>query len=100
MPASDHEFCPGESLRIFPPNEKAASFILLTLLVNPTEMIEWLSKKDELGDEHVRLDVRVTDPARSFAWPTWTELHKPYITVNNWKPKPRVQEGEGNEKPF
>ena len=79
----EYEFCPA--LRAFAPREKAASFILLNLVVHREEMIEWLSKKE---DEDVRFDIRVTDASRSFPWPVWGAA-TPFATVNAWKPKPR-----------
>jgi hypothetical protein len=97
MPAPEQEFC--EPLRVFAPNEKAASFILVNVKINVVEMIEWLAKQDEAGDEFARLDIRVRDPNKNFSWPAWGTA-APYITVNRWKPKPQTQEGEGNEKPF
>ena len=86
MPAPEHQFC--EPLRVFAPNEKAASFILLSLKITVAEMIEYLAKKEEAGEEFLRLDVRVADPTRTFPWPLWGSS-KPYATVNTWKPKPR-----------
>ena len=82
----EYEFC--EAIRVFAPNEKAASFILANVKIDAVEMIEWLSKKLENGDESVRLDLRVTDPTRSFVFPTWGAA-KPFLAVNTWKPKPR-----------
>jgi|GEM_PF-2583170 hypothetical protein len=79
------EFC--EAIRIFAPNEKAQSFILATIKIDIAEMVEWLAKKAEAGEESVRLDVKVKDPTRSFDFPQWGEA-KPFATVNNWKPKP------------
>ena len=82
----DHEFC--EAIHVFPPNEKAASFIMANVKVEIAEMIEWLTKKSENGDDSVRFDLRVSDPTRTFAFPTWGNA-KPFLVVNTWKPKPR-----------
>ena len=86
MPAPQHEFC--EAIRVFAPNEKAQSFILANVKVDIAEMIEWLSQKSENGDDSVRFDLRVTDPTRSFVFPTWGGA-KPFFSVNTWKPKLR-----------
>jgi len=81
-----YEFC--EAIRVFAPNEKAQSFILANIKIDIAEMIEWLAKKAEAGEESVRLDVKVKDPTRSFVFPQWGEA-RPFATVNTWKPKPR-----------
>jgi hypothetical protein len=86
MAAPEHEFC--DAFRVFAPNEKAAAFILLNVRVNVVEMIEWLSKQDEAGEEFARFDVRVKDPTRNFDFPSWGAA-APYATVNRWTPKPR-----------
>ena len=86
MPAPEHEFC--DAVRVFAPNEKAASFILLNIRINVVEMIEWLAKQDEAGEEFARLDVRVKDSAKVFDFPQWGSA-QPFATVNTWKPKPR-----------
>ena len=82
----DYEFC--EAIRIFAPNEKAASFIMANVRMDIAEMIEWLTKKGENGDDSVRFDLRVSDPTRSFVFPTWGAA-KPFLVVNTWKPKLR-----------
>ena len=81
-----YEFC--EAIRVFAPNEKAAGFILANVKIDAAEMIEWLREKLEDSEEPVRLDLRVTDPTRSFVFPAWATA-KPFLAVNNWKPKPR-----------
>jgi hypothetical protein len=81
-----YEFC--EAIRVFAPNEKAQSFILANVKIDAAAMIEWLTKKLESGDESVRFDLRVTDPTRTFVFPTWAAA-KPFMAVNTWKPKPR-----------
>lgn len=85
------EFC--DPLRVFAPNEKAAKFILCSLRISKTAMIEWLAKKDEAdpNNEFVRLDIRVNDPNRTFEWPTW-EPATPFAVVNSWKPTPKPEE--------
>ena len=88
MPDSkEYEFC--EAIRVFAPNERAESFIMANVKVEITEMIEWLAKKGENGDDSVRFDLRVSDPTRSFVFPTWGKDAKPFLVVNTWKPKPR-----------
>lgn len=82
----EYEFC--EAIRVFAPNEKAAAFILANVKIDAAEMIKWLSAKLENGDESVRFDLRVTDPTRSFVFPTWATA-KPFLVVNTWKPTPR-----------
>lgn len=76
-----HEFC--EPVRVFAPHKKAEGFILVNLKINRRDMINWLEERDS---EFVRLDVRVTDHARIFSWPQWSDDTRPYTTVNNWAP--------------
>tara|TARA_R110000751_G_scaffold44864_5_gene102321 strand:+ start:359 stop:673 length:315 start_codon:yes stop_codon:yes gene_type:complete len=96
MAEKEIEFC--EAIRIFAPNEKAQSFILATIKIDIAEMVKWLAKKAESGDESVRLDVKVKDPTRSFNFPQWGAA-KPFATVNSWKPKPSGDHGASGSTP-
>jgi len=88
MPApKEYEFC--EAIHVFPPNEKAASFIMANVKMDIAQMVKFLSEKSENGDDSVRFDLRVSDPTRTFVFPTWGDA-KPFLVVNTWKPQPRV----------
>jgi hypothetical protein len=93
MKTTEIEFC--DAISIYAPNAKAESFILANIVIDAVEMIEWLSKKAEGGSERVRLDLKVKDTSGQFRFPQWGDA-KPFATVNNWKPTPRPQEGDGD----
>ena len=97
MKSTEIEFC--DAISVYSPNEKASRFILVNVVIDAVEMIEWLSKKVDGGSDRVRLDMKIKDPSRVFIFPQWGDA-KPFLTVNNWKPTPRPEEGDGDGESF
>ena len=60
-----------KGIRFFEKHENAPDYIIGKISINKSELIEWLNTKDEKINLNVLL----------------SKKDKPYLSVDNWKPK-------------
>jgi hypothetical protein len=77
MPKNKEFLNRGDGMSVGPPADGAKHFIAAVLRLYPEQLIEWLAKKDEAGQEMVKVDVKIYDGDNPEASPL-------YLEVNNY----------------